>query len=669
MNKDFDTYSLSSQNEGESSASDSQISWEYQKAQINLQNIKTSSGQETYGGKLKETPIVSQIRPSNKNASVQTLYSEDGDGSIFIETDQYTSTKVLVTYIDISTLYKEKRAKSIVLAKKYAILSHLNLIDVSKLFVTKKTLYFEMEAPENTGSWKSFCKRKFTTKDILIIFRQICSALAHLHANNLVHRDVHPTRIHFLNGFAKFNHIGMPYNYKKLLKKENFSGHINYSAPELILENPNFDEKVDIWSLGCWLYYFYTKSDPFEGKTPVIIKKKILNEKIYKGRSDIDPIIIELLDECLVVDSKDRPNGYKLLDILNDLEQKYYNESISGVLSNYNKSEAGKYTIYGAPQPNYKVYSNNFLPPASLKNKRSNNYRNFWQTKVKLSNASDEKIQIDCLPIATTNKSEPSKSPDPKPNTFLASTEGNTESVILEHSQSESKSKWKDHAYFDDDYEYNYSWINKKYLLESISSSDYDSRKGSELSTSSNQESMLIFPDNLVKLEDLSKKLSNSIGSTEQIDKYHCVESSGSMFVGKAIKHGTGVLFYIDPETKIQLKYKGEFKHDLRDGYGEQSFKGGANYFGFWEQDKPHGKGKLVLNDNSVFNGRFTNGVLNKDNMLIEISGSNLRITNYKDIDLQVIGSNSEQHASVLPNHEHINENLNDCFTLSSQKV
>jgi len=36
----------------------------------------------------------------------------------------------------------------------------------------------------------------------------------------------------------------------KLLKKENFSGHINYSAPELILEQMNFSDKVDIWSLG-----------------------------------------------------------------------------------------------------------------------------------------------------------------------------------------------------------------------------------------------------------------------------------------------------------------------------------------------------------------------------------------------------------------------------------
>lgn len=60
----------------------------------------------------------------------------------------------------------------------------------------------------------------------------------------------------------------MPYNYKKLLKKDNFCGHVNYSAPELILEKTNFTSKVDVWSLGCCLYYLSTKKDPFEGKTP-----------------------------------------------------------------------------------------------------------------------------------------------------------------------------------------------------------------------------------------------------------------------------------------------------------------------------------------------------------------------------------------------------------------
>ena len=57
---------------------------------------------------------------------------------------------------------------------------------------------------------------------MLCIFRQLCEALAHMHSKGIIHRDVHPTRIHSAKGLMKFNMIGMPYNYKKLLKKDNF---------------------------------------------------------------------------------------------------------------------------------------------------------------------------------------------------------------------------------------------------------------------------------------------------------------------------------------------------------------------------------------------------------------------------------------------------------------
>jgi serine/threonine protein kinase len=72
----------------------------------------------------------------------------------------------------------------------------------------------------------------------------------------------------------------LPYNFKKLVKRDNFSGHINYSAPELILEKQLFSHKVDVWSLGCILYYMITKKDPFDGKDPNEIKFNILNIKL-----------------------------------------------------------------------------------------------------------------------------------------------------------------------------------------------------------------------------------------------------------------------------------------------------------------------------------------------------------------------------------------------------
>jgi len=70
----------------------------------------------------------------------------------------------------------------------------------------------------------------------------------------------------------KFNTVGMPFNFRKLLKKDNFSGHVNYSSPELINENKIFTKKVDVWSFGCCLYYMINKRDPFDGKTALQTK-------------------------------------------------------------------------------------------------------------------------------------------------------------------------------------------------------------------------------------------------------------------------------------------------------------------------------------------------------------------------------------------------------------
>ena len=161
----------------------------------------------------------------------------------------------------------------------------------------------------------------------------------------------------------------MPYNYRKLLKKENFSGHINYSAPEMILEDKNFEGKIDVWSLGCCLYYLHTKCDPFEGRNPEAIKYRILNEYIYKNHSISEQIIKELLDLSLTVVVDKRPDATQLLEHQDKLEIKHFGKIVSKS-DHSNRLEEEKSLVFGSPQSNYKQYNTNYLPPASVKNRK-----------------------------------------------------------------------------------------------------------------------------------------------------------------------------------------------------------------------------------------------------------------------------------------------------------
>ena len=199
-----------------------------------------------------------------------SLYYGKGDGEIFLINDQETGKTKMVTCIDISTLYQEKRGSAIQMIQTLSSFRHKNIAIIEKYWIVPNYLLFvEMEAPDPVAQWKNFCKQNFTSEEILSILNQVVEALDYLHSQHYIHRDVHPSRIQkFEGGVVKFNTVGLPYTFKKLLRRSDFSGHVNYSAPELILEKSVFSEKIDIWALGCCIYYIYYKSDPFEGKDP-----------------------------------------------------------------------------------------------------------------------------------------------------------------------------------------------------------------------------------------------------------------------------------------------------------------------------------------------------------------------------------------------------------------
>jgi len=115
-------------------------------------------------------------------------------------------------------------------------------VEIYKYWVIPEELIFiESEAPKYLAQWKTYVKKKFTALEILNIFESIVNGLEFLHKNGFTHRDVHPSRISlYTDNVIKFSTVGFPYNFKKLLKRDDFSGHINYSAPELILERPDF---------------------------------------------------------------------------------------------------------------------------------------------------------------------------------------------------------------------------------------------------------------------------------------------------------------------------------------------------------------------------------------------------------------------------------------------
>jgi serine/threonine protein kinase len=104
-------------------------------------------------------------------------------------------------------------------------------------------------------------------EDIKSYMKQILTGMAYVHRQQIFHRDLKPENI-LLNhqgvvkicdfGSAKFlnDKLNTPYIVSRY-----------YRAPELILACSDYNEKIDVWAIGCIFYEFLKLMPLFPGKT------------------------------------------------------------------------------------------------------------------------------------------------------------------------------------------------------------------------------------------------------------------------------------------------------------------------------------------------------------------------------------------------------------------
>ena len=147
-------------------------------------------------------------------------------------------------------------------------------------------------------------------------FVQICNAIAHMHDRRVLHRDLKPANIFLMeNGSIKVGDLGLgrtlsddtPEAFSKV-------GTPLYMSPES-LKGEAYDEKSDIWSLGCILYEMAMLRSPFKEKG---LKMFQLFEKIIKGsypeipsNGTYSPYYIKLVNIMLSQNTDDRPTIWK----------------------------------------------------------------------------------------------------------------------------------------------------------------------------------------------------------------------------------------------------------------------------------------------------------------------------------------------------------------------
>ena len=134
------------------------------------------------------------------------------------------------------------------------------------------------------------------------IFLKILIGLAELHKNKILHRDLKPHNI-----FLTKNNLDIKigdFGISKILNESNLTktiiGTPYYLSPEICEDLP-YNDKSDVWALGCILYELCTYKHPFNAKCQASLILKILNQQpkqIHEYYSkDLQKLIYLLLDK------------------------------------------------------------------------------------------------------------------------------------------------------------------------------------------------------------------------------------------------------------------------------------------------------------------------------------------------------------------------------------
>ena len=87
-----------------------------------------------------------------------------------------------------------------------------------------------------------------------------------------------------------------------------------YLSPEVVL-GQKYDNKSDMWMLGCILYELCTTRRPFDGESLKLVLNKITNESYEKIPSDFDPIFHRLVEVLLQKQASLRASISEILEM------------------------------------------------------------------------------------------------------------------------------------------------------------------------------------------------------------------------------------------------------------------------------------------------------------------------------------------------------------------
>lgn len=241
---------------------------------------------------------------------------EGGMGRVYEGVQQKLGRSVAVKVLWPGLLFNEALRRFI---DEFIILGRLSHPGISQMFSAGtvdigglQVPFFVMEYVHGARSIKDFVvDAGMTVPQILVLFRDVCDAVGHGHANGIVHRDLKPANI-LVNGsghskvidFGVASRGGLMAG-QRLTETGRLVGTLQYMSPEQVRsEKHSIGPMSDVYSLGVVLFELIAGVMPYDVSSSGVVDAAsiIEHEKPPPLRTDRGPVPIGLqavVERCL----------------------------------------------------------------------------------------------------------------------------------------------------------------------------------------------------------------------------------------------------------------------------------------------------------------------------------------------------------------------------------
>ncbi|XP_022108668.1 serine/threonine-protein kinase PAK 4-like [Acanthaster planci] len=241
---------------------------------------------------------------------------EGSTGIVCIATERGSGRQVAVKKMD---LRKQQRREllfnEVVIMRDY---KHANIVEMYSSYLVGDELWVVMEFLEG-GALTDIVThtQKLEEESIAYICKAILKALAFLHSQGVIHRDIKSDSILLTHdGKVKLSDFGFCAQVSSdMPRRKSLVGTPYWMAPEVISRLP-YGPEVDIWSLGIMVMEMVDGEPPFFNEPPLQAMRRIrdMPPPKLKNPHKASPRLQGFVERMLVRDPTQRATAFELLE-------------------------------------------------------------------------------------------------------------------------------------------------------------------------------------------------------------------------------------------------------------------------------------------------------------------------------------------------------------------